>query len=371
MTPLACLASEILYRNPAPHVVSRHAYFPSLVRAANGDLLCSLVLGEAFEAVNLRVHLCRSRDDGATWTCEGPLDPAGPGALTSEAARLTALPDGTLLALLVRHDRAMHPEAGLTNPATLGFVPTSLWTARSTDAGRSWTAPNRLQPPLEGPAFELCCPIVPLRDGRLLLPTQTWPGWDGACPNGIRMGAFVSADGGRSWPHWMDVLREPQGRVFFWESKIAELPDGRLLAVAWVYDDDAKRDRPNAYALSADGGASWSPPRSTGLLGQTLAPLALDDVRVLSLYRRMDQPGLWATRSRLDGDRWINEAELPLWGARQPGLTQTTADMARNFNVLRFGAPSLLRRRDGTILAAFWGYEDTVSVIRRLILRAA
>ena len=84
---------------------------------------------------------------------------------------------------------------------------------------------------------------------------------------------MVSHDQGASWPEYMDVMIEPEGRVFFWESKIVELADGRLLAVAWTYDDNAKADRPNQYALSDDGGKSWSPPRSTELLGQTLTPI--------------------------------------------------------------------------------------------------
>ncbi len=34
----------------------------------------------------------------------------------------------------------------------------------------------------------------------------------------------------------------------------------------------------------------------------------------LSVYRRMDRPGLWANLSALRRGRWENEAESPLWG---------------------------------------------------------
>ncbi len=90
----------------------------------------------------------------------------------------------------------------------------------------------------------------------------------------------------------------------------------------------------------------------------------LDDGRILCVYRRMDQPGLWANIARLDGDRWVNEAEDPLWGHQAAGLTASTPNMAHNFNVLRFGAPCLTRLSDGTVFAAFWCYEDCVSNIR-------
>jgi len=369
MPKIENLATGLIYRNPKPHVRSLHAYFPSVVLMANGEMLASIVIGEAFEAANCRTHVCRSANGGATWTLEGPLYPGTPERLTSDGARITALPDGEVVAFLVRYDRSGHPDEGLASHATLGFVPTELLLSRTLDFGRTWSKPGVMQTPLVGPSFELCCPIIPLKDGRWILPTQTWHAWDGYCPNGIKMVAFVSHDRGRTWPGYMDVMQEPAGKVFFWESKIAALPDGRLLAVAWAYDDVAKKDRPNQYALSADGGKTWSAPMSTGLDGQTLTPHVLDDGKILSVYRRMDQPGLWANISQLKADRWVNETELPLWGHQAQGLTSAAANMARNFNVLRFGAPSITRLLDGTIFVAFWCYEDCVSNIRWFKLR--
>lgn len=369
MAEIKCLNTGLIYRNPKPHVRSIHAYFPSVVLMANGEMLASIVLGEAFEAANCRTHVCRSTDAGETWTLEGAIYPGTPDRLTSDAARITALPDGEVVAFLMRYDRSGHPDEGLASHATLGFVPTELLLSRTSDFGRTWSKPGLFKPPLVGPSFELCCPIIPLKDGRWILPTETWHDWDGYCPNGIKMVAFVSPDRGRTWPDYMDVMKEPAGKVFFWESKIAELPDGRLLAVAWAYDDTAKKDRPNQYALSADGGKSWSAPMSTGLHGQTLTPHILEDGKIISVYRRIDKPGLWANISRLDGNRWINKTELPLWGQQAQGLTAANANMVHNFNVLRFGAPSITRLLDGTIFVAFWCYEDCVSNIRWFKLR--
>jgi sialidase-1 len=274
------------------------------------------------------------------------------------------MPDGEVVAFMVRSDRTDHPDEGLANPENLGFVPTELLLLRSKDFGRTWTDPDPIKPPLSGPSFEMCCPIVPLRDGRWVIPTLNWPGWDGVCPDGIKMVGLVSSDCGKSWPRYWTVMRDPVGKVFYWESKIAELPDRRLLAVAWVYDDESKKDRPNHYALSCDGGETWSEPVSMDLQGQTLTPFVLDDGRVLCVYRRMDKPGLWANLARLEGTKWINEKELPLWGHQAQGLTGTSQNMVQNFNVMRFGAPSITRLGDGTLFVAFWCYEDCVSVIR-------
>jgi len=369
MSAVTVQDTGLVYRNPIPHVHSVHAYFPSMVNLGGGELLCSVTLGEAFEAPDLHSHLCRSTSNGATWQSAGELYPGTPGRLTSDACRLTALGDGHLVAFLVRHDRTDHPDEGLTNEATLGFVPTELLLMRSADNGHTWTGPDPLEPPLVGPSFELCSPIVPLGDGRWLLPTSTWRGWDGDCPNGMKMIALASPDRGATWPQYVDVLRDPEGRVIYWESKIVELPDGRLLCAAWAYDERAAADRPNQYALSSDGGATWTAPASTGLQGQTLTPAALPDGRILCVYRRMDRPGLWANLSHLDGDSWVDDASEPLWGADAAGLTGSSGSMVQNFQVLRFGAPCLCRLDDGTYMAAFWCYEDAVSNVRWIRLK--
>lgn len=358
------LKTGLIYRNPMPHVHSVHAYFPSVVCMDNGEMLATGVLGEAFEAPNLRTHVFRSADAGETWNHEGLLYPGVRDRLTSDGARLTALGGGDLAVFMVRHDRTQHPHEGLTNPETLGFVPTELLVFRSADYGRTWSRPLTLEPPLEGPSFELCSPITVLRDGRWILPTSTWQAWDGRCPNGIRTIALVSNDAGKTWPEYWNVMAELQGKTYFWESKIVELPDGWLVALAWAYDAIAEKDRPNQYAVSTDGGRTWSPPMSTGLTGQTLTPMVLNDGRILSVYRRMDIPGLWACLARLEGDQWVTEAQIPLWGVETRGLTGTSGNMSQNFAVLRFGAPSLARMPDGTVFGAFWCYEDYVSVLR-------
>ena len=365
MTAIDSTRTGLIYRNPAPHVRSLHGYFPSVVQLDDGQLLATVTVGQAFEANDVHTELLRSADRGETWQHEGRLcPPSEDGRVRTDACRITALPGGRVVAFVMRHDRTDHPDDGFTNPDTLGFVPTELNLIRSQDGGRTWGGLEPLTPPLVGPSFEMCSPVTPLSDGRWLLPTSTWRGWDGDCPNGMKMIAFVSQDEGRSWPEYVEVLSDPEDQVIYWESKIVELADGRLLAAAWAYDEAAAADRPNHYAVSEDGGRTWSPPRSTGLQGQTMTPVVLDGDRVLAVYRRMDRPGLWAQLAHLEGDTWVNDETEPLWGADTGGLTLTSDNMAQNCHVLRFGAPCLTRLDDGAVLASFWCYEDCVSNIR-------
>ena len=361
---IECTGTGLIYRNPKAHVRSVHAYFPSVALLDNGDLLCSLVLGEAFESPNCHTYIARSGDLGESWQLQGPIYPGTTGRLTSDGSRITALPGGEVVAFMVRSDRTDHPDEGLTNSENLGFVPTELILLHSADHGRTWTEPALISPPLVGPGFELCCPITPVRDGRWILPTSTWQGWDGSIPNGHMMLALISHDRGATWPEYVEVMRDPEQHVVFWESKIVELPDARLLAIAWAYDRDAAEDWPNQYAISHDGGMTWSATMSTGLQGQTMTPFALPDGRILSIYRRTDQPGLWANLSHLEGDDWVNDSCQGLWGTAASGLTGSSDNMVENFQVLRFGAPCITALPDGILFVAFWGYEDCVSNIR-------
>ena len=358
------LKTGLIYRNPSPHLKSVHAYFPSVAVLPDGDMIATLVLGEAFEAVNLRTYIARSNDNGESWSLEGPLYQCSEDRLTSDFSRISLLPDGEPVILMARLDRTGYPGEGLSNPATYGFVPTEFLLFRTHDSGFTWSGPVAVDSPLGDVPLELCSPVVPLRDGRCIIPTSPWNTWDGEDSRVSRMIALISHDRCETWSEYVEVMTDPTRELRFWESKIFEMKDGRLCAVAWVYNQALGRDLPNHFALSGDGGASWSKPESTGLFGQTLTPFLLDDGRILCIFRRIDKPGLWATVSRIVSDRWVTDHCEPLWGHGVSGLTGSSENMMQNFQVLRFGAPCITRLPDGKLFAAFWAYEDCVSNIR-------
>ena len=69
------------------------------------------------------------------------------------------------------------PEASVVNVPTLGYTEMELILTRSTDRGRTWSSAKRIEPPLVGPAFEVCHSVTELRDGRWVWPTSTWMIW--------------------------------------------------------------------------------------------------------------------------------------------------------------------------------------------------
>ncbi|MFD0960640.1 sialidase family protein [Paenibacillus chungangensis] len=361
--------SGLIYSNPKPHVYSRHAYFPSVIQLKGRELLASFSIGQAFESADLRTNIARSVDGGKSWTLEGPICSETIDEDASYVSRLSHGADGEVVAFTIRHNRSRRDE-GLVNPANLGFVEVELQLWRSRDGGRTWDGPEVIDPPLVGPSFEMTSPILPLQSGGWLLPTSTWRGWDGSCPNGMKAVAFCSFDNGVTWPVYSDVMKDPLGDKIYWESKIEQMGDGRLVAAAWVYDEKHGCDLPIHYAVGhlSEEGPVFGAARSTGMQGQTVCLLAMDEEQLLIVYRRTDQPGLWAALIHLEGEAWEVQAEAPLWG--RPGrLTGDSEDMAHNFAILKFGAPSICRLHDGELLVSFWASEDGLSSIRWVRLR--
>lgn len=272
--------------------------------------------------------------------------------------------DGTLVgivAIFQRHD----PEAGLVNRTTFGFVPMNLALIRSFDEGKSWTEFEPLTPPLVGPSWDICHPILELRSGRWLLPTATWRGWNGENPSGEQTVAFISDDRGRTWPKFgriFDGRKIERSRL---EVSLVELLDERVLAVAWVHDAQHCKNYPTEYAISDDNAETFSDPQQTGFEAETCKMLVLRDGRIFCAYRRTDKPGLWGCVATMRGSGWINSGEAPLW---QGAGTVTTSEKnsADGLSALKFGYPSLGQLQDGKVLVVFWCQEACITNIRWL-----
>ncbi len=359
-------ATGLVYRNPKPYLRAIHAWHPSPVRLDNGTLVVSFDLGQAVEGLDYRTYLSRSMDEGVHWTPPLPLmnDPTPRRA--SHTVRLGRTADGTLVAMGARMYRD-DPEEGLLNRANLGYTEMDVVQLTSSDGGLTWDGPHTVRPPLVGPAFETCHAIVELSDGRWLWPTSTWKGWAGQAPNGMKAIAFVSHDRGKTWPDYLDVMDGYARGIIYWEQSLVALPDGRLLAAAWAFDEPKGVTQGVHYAVSRDG-STFSSPRDTGLPGETTKLLSLGDGRVFCVYRGTGPSGLWGAIARLDRDQWVTLESTSLWGAPASGLFGRGASEDELSN-LKFGYPQPVRLPNGDIFLAFWCCEDNVHNIRWLRIR--
>ena len=137
-----------------------------------------------------------------------------------------------------------------------------------------------------------------------------------------------------------------------------------------MYDIETARTDPSEYSISDDRGETFSPPMATGFHAQTCKLIQLEDERLLCVSRRHDRPGMWATVARLDGDRWTNLFDAPVWEGAESGMSGQ-GRAAEELVSLKFGYPSPKLLPSGEVLVLFWCEENGSTNVRWTRLRVS
>ena len=333
------------------HVTRDDAAYPSLVALDDGSIICGYSCGGGSSATG-GTDRARSTDGGSTWRREGTILGRTEHPVTTNSLRLSRTAGGTLLAYGARR----YDTAGT---ARFGRDPSEPVLCRSSDGGRTWSTPAVVAGASAGSrarAYEVACPVVALDERRWLAVAGLLPE---AGHLGARVVAFLSTDAGQTWPHSPTVFHDPDGRRCFFETKVTPLGGGRLLAVAWTVTAGDYRDLDNQYALSRDGGRTWTRPVSTGIRGQTMTPVWLGGDRILVLYnRRYGRQGIVMHVVQVTADGWTLGPESMLWDAAgaHGGLARGAGGIDE-FSGFAFGLPSALPIGDGRLLAVHWCRE--------------
>ena len=365
MSLITIVDSGIVYRNPMPHLRSRHAYFPTVVQLENEELLVGMDIGSAFEAVDVRSHVCRSDDGGKTWSePQQSFHPDESQHPVSTSCRIGKLADGSLIGWGALFDRS-RTEVGLANTDNEGFCRTDNITIRSVDGGHSWSEPQPVKLPNDWPYFEICAPPFQVNAQRLLVVTRPFFSWDGeVSPWGQDGMAFLSDDLGESWSKMVPTFGGSGDQLSANEQALARLSDGRLISLCWTIDHRTGKSVANRIAYSEDDGSTFLGERPTPLQGETCRPLALEGNRLLVVYRRTDKKGFWSQLAQLDGEQWTPLADQLLWGGEVTSQRTDIESKLGQLSTLKFGCPAILQLQDGDAFVVFWCVEDGVSVIR-------
>lgn len=151
-----------------------------------------------------------------------------------------------------------------------------------------------------------------------------------------------SADDGETWS--LATIAKPvsdakEGEIGFDETAIAELSDGRVMA---MMRPDPDRHGYLYQSVSEDGAKTWSQPVKTPMWGYPAHLLALGDSRVLCIYGYRRAPmGIRACLSRDGGRTWDIECEFVL-----------RADGKRNGSDL--GYPLTAKLEDGSLMTIYY-----------------
>lgn len=338
----------------------RDSAFPQATELVDGTMVCSYS-NDGGQFATGGTDWARLDDATRTWHVEGTVLPETSDPPSSNFLKISRSVDG---AVIYAYGALSRQEGDLR----FGERISEAVFCRSADGAVSWSAPSTI--PMPTAALEISHGILALPSGRLLAPAATIePGRLGA-----QVVVAISDDGGLTWPQTAIALVDPDGAFGYLEQKLTLLADGRVMATAWTVTLDGIVDQPNSYAISEDGGETWSPPRSMGINGQTLSAVHLGDDRFLLLYnRRYGHQGIVGAVARLDGGsaagRWTVDAEILVHDAERKRDGRRHAGGVDEMLDFEFGFPTATARVDGSYLVTYWSVEEGRCGVRWAMLQ--
>ena len=294
LTPLATLhAADKARFVVEPEIFIHHSpersfIGPGMFALENGDILMVAPWGRPptnFEQIAAKFPvpmLYRSTDGGRTWKEQGRMKMEWnlTGLISDGGYSFLRLADGRIAVVFNRHVKGLH---GGGTPAI----------AFSADHGQSWTA-ARVLIEKDDAFYVMNDRLIQLRSGRLLLPVARKVGkTEGDRDEGL---AMLSDDAGATWRLSSGTagIDAPRGMA---EPCAAELSDGRVLMMGRTGLGS------HHFALSADGGETWSKPKATTLESacSSLTLKTLPDGRLIVYYNHATpiNPGAFFPRTPL------------------------------------------------------------------------
>lgn len=337
---------------------------PRVAVLPDGRLVASFVGRSGAGTPDYALYVTTSTDGGRSWADERRLWPED-AAAWSLAGSISGGPDGELVVFGTQTPIA--PDgSSWWDPERGALAANDLFWARSRDGGQTWSPRTVIPMPVPGSA-EAPGPMLTARSGRRLVCYAPYPTFDPAViVDRPQVVVVRSDDDGATWQGTTMLRLQPHGGTA--EAWLVQLADGRLFGACWGMDLAMGGDLPNPYALSTDGGVTWSPTRSSGLPGQAVGMAAIPDGRVAVAYNQRDAArppvGVWLAVLRpTDGDAGV-ELDVPVWSATTAATTAATGhDVWQSYT---FGEPGVALLPDGDLLITIWsgvpGGEGVVSV---------
>lgn len=298
-----------------------------------------------------------SHDGGRTWDLNSrtvAMPQAAQWGFTSPACLL--LKDGTILAFALVNT-AVGQRSGSEARFRGGY------TARSTDGGKTWSAPERIDGwplrvagvwdnPVEMPGGALVMAVYGALDSGHGVGTYHDP---------ARATLLWSDDQGLNWYAYGTIAYDPSGLRQFYEPSIARTRDGRLVSLSRERLGVFGNNPPGGYLFfseSEDGGATWSPYRRTDVWGYPADLVTLKDGSILNVYGHRKDPMSVKVVVSEDGRKWREENASVLYSAPNYDTRNLSASKgAIDTGYRHVGYPSACVLDDGTVLAIFHSFN--------------
>ena len=303
---------------------------PSVVRMADGELLCAWFSGTYEASVHQVILGAYARDDGRTWDRAFVLQDT-PRVSDFDPAFIA---DGSRTWFIYTAGRHIRWPFVKNEAAEVGPDSFFIYTRSTEDNGRTWSQPVRIH---QGGSRSNG---IQLTSGELLLPVHAL---DGKGPAGI----LKSIDGGKTWKRFGEVTTPHEQD----EPTIAELAGGEILMVLRTGDGFLWTVK------SKDRGETWEKPQRSDIPAARASHnvFRLNDGRILLTHgeSRISPRTPLTMRLSTDGMTW--QPPLVLAEIVVPGKDELVWDRQVTY-------PSVTQLKDGTIVVVWTeiGLGDTV-----------
>ena len=374
MSRIEMISEGPIYRNPNPGYGYVGGFFSNVVQLSEDEIFCTYNRGGGMYATDLAHYAARSADGGESWTEHHVVYDRGPddAAYSYHDPMVAHLDNGSLVITTFRVDRS-DPELPLFNEETGGIGAFELVALHSTDHGRSWSRPERMEVP-DDLIVTPSSGVIELSDGRWFMPFDRWHAFDSSQPYRPQVVGLFSTDRGRTWVDPVVVADTNSQDKGFWHGQVLRMNDGRLFTMFWTALMKSDIDnQPLHRCVGSPDGKNWSEPEPTTLPGQTNHAVDLGDGRMLNVYTRRDgpQPGFFAAVSGDEGRTWDLDNQVCVWDAtgRDKLGVEAPDTYPCSHDTIAFGAPRAIRLADGDVLATYWCTEMSLTHVRCARLR--
>jgi hypothetical protein len=342
--------------------------FPFMTRLSNGELLASFQAATVKNGIDSKAVLVRSADKGKTWGAPACVfDPVLDGKNgTLHLAYITELEPGKLVASILWCDHLGDGKLEFFNPQTGGLLPTDACVSFSEDNGYTWSGLRRIEKgPFEGTPTPVMGPIQKLNESILICPFETSKKYEDAGQWQHHAAYFISRDGGLTWPEQKTVAHDPQCRIFYWDHRIANLGNGRLVDFFWAFDATENRELNVHFSVTLDYGLTWSQPKPTSLVGQPWPISIRGEFFAVVLVDRNISRTIKLYETKDGGMSFESSEPLTVYSAdsgcpEDGSLNEQLVEMGN----WCYGLPSGCLLADGTVMITYYAGNDKSTDIK-------
>ena len=288
-------AQEIKWKATKPQLVyvsespDRYAALPCIIRLQDGTLLASMEHKAGETATT--VLFIESADGGSTWSDRF----AAKVPIANATGVMGLMNDGRVfMACTQWHGKDDNvkeyigklPDGRPTEAYENYRIRTSMWMVYSSDKGRTWTDPQKVdyRPMLGAWVWSGGRPLQ-LPDGTIIIPVAGYLSMEDMSGILLSNGVVRSANAGKAWTLSVVGRTDKNEGLIFSEPAMAPLQDSRLVILmrteSRVKDKSLRRKHHGLYrAMSHDGGKTWSSPTRV-LAGTHCSIVQLGDGKLL------------------------------------------------------------------------------------------